>query len=152
MLKLNFDLLNTNLQSFKPKITKLCKLHRVKSLYAFGSILTEDFKPESDIDLIVEFKDIDLEDYADNYFDFKFSLQDVLKRPIDLLEDKAIKNSYFRKAINEKRQLVYEDNNQPQLSQEQLQRLEESKQQIKQGQFLTNEQADKLVEGWLNEH
>ncbi|WP_299290126.1 hypothetical protein [uncultured Mucilaginibacter sp.] len=40
---------------------------------------------------------------------------------------------------------------QPKLSKEQIQRIEESKQQIKQGQFLTNEQADKLVEKWLNE-
>lgn len=40
---------------------------------------------------------------------------------------------------------------QPQLSKGQVQRIEESKQQIKQGQFLTNEQADKLVEKWLNE-
>ncbi len=40
---------------------------------------------------------------------------------------------------------------QPQLSKEQIQRIEESKQQIKQGNFLTNEPADKIVEKWLNE-
>ncbi len=96
-----------NLQTCKQEITKLCETYKVKSLYAFGSVLTEDFKPESDIDLIVEFKGINLEDYADNYFDFKFSLQNVLKRPVDLLEDQAIKNPYFKKTINEKRQLVY---------------------------------------------
>lgn len=96
-----------NLQTYKPEIVQLCELYKVKKLYAFGSVLTKNFKTESDVDLIVEFKNMELEDYADNYFDFKFSLQDVLKRPIDLLEDKAIKNPYFRKAINEKRQLVY---------------------------------------------
>ncbi|MGI4020675.1 MAG: nucleotidyltransferase family protein [Janthinobacterium lividum] len=96
-----------NLQPYKPAIAKLCEIHKVKKLYAFGSVLTERFNTDSDIDLIVEFKNIESEDYADNYFNFKFSLQDVLKRPIDLLEDKAIKNPYFRKTVNENRQLVY---------------------------------------------
>jgi predicted nucleotidyltransferase len=50
-----------------------------------------------------------VEDYADNYFDFKFSLQEIFKRPVDLLEEKAIKNPYFRQNVNnQQRQLVYE--------------------------------------------
>ena len=88
-------------------ISKLCETHKVKSLYAFGSVLTEQFNEESDIDLIVDFANIEVEDYADNYFDFKFSLQDILKRPIDLLESKAMKNPYFKQAVNQQRQLVY---------------------------------------------
>ena len=88
-------------------ITKLCKLHKVKNLYAFGSVLTERFNDESDIDLIVNFSDIKLLDYADNYFDLKFSLEDTLNRSVDLLEEKAIKNPYFRKAIEKDRQLIY---------------------------------------------
>lgn len=82
-------------------------MHKVKSLYAFGSVLKDNFNKESDIDLIVDFSNIAVEDYADNYFDFKFSLQDILKRPIDLLEEKAIKNPYFRQLLNQQRQLVY---------------------------------------------
>lgn len=96
-----------NLQLYKLAITKLCEIHKVSKLYAFGSVLTENFNSESDIDLIVEFKNMELENYADNYFDFKFSLQDIFKRRVDLLEDRAIKNPYFRKSVNEKRQLVY---------------------------------------------
>jgi len=88
-------------------ISRLCETHKVKSLYAFGSVLTDRFDKDSDIDLMVDFANIAVEDYADNYFDFKFSLQDILKRPIDLLESKAIKNPYFRQAVNEQRQLVY---------------------------------------------
>jgi uncharacterized protein len=56
---------------------------------------------------IVDFTNIQVEEYADNYFDFKFSLQELLKRPVDLLEEKAIKNPYFRKAVNQQKQLVY---------------------------------------------
>lgn len=95
------------LDAYSPDIIKLCKVHKVKTLYAFGSVLTDDFNEESDIDLIVDFSAIEVEDYADNYFDFKFSLQDILKKPIDLLEEKAIKNPYFRQSVNQQRQLVY---------------------------------------------
>lgn len=95
------------LETHTQDIVKLCENHRVKSLYAFGSVLTEGFNKESDIDLIVDFSNIAVEDYADNYFDFKFSLQDILKRPVDLLEERAIKNPYFRQSVNEQRQLVY---------------------------------------------
>ena len=88
-------------------ISKLCENHKVKTLYAFGSVLTDKFNAQSDIDLIVEFQPLDVLDYADNYFELKFSLEDILKRPVDLLEDKAIKNPYFRQTINQQRKLVY---------------------------------------------
>lgn len=96
------------IQNHTSDISKLCKIHKVKTLYAFGSVLTEKFNNESDIDLIVDFYPQDVLDYADNYFDLKFSLEDIFKRPIDLLEDKAIKNPYFRLSVNQQRKLVYE--------------------------------------------
>ncbi|MGV3507785.1 MAG: nucleotidyltransferase family protein [Sphingobacteriaceae bacterium] len=95
------------LQKHISTISSLCENHKVKSLYAFGSVLTDKFNSESDIDLIVDFQPVDVLEYADNYFDLKFALQDVLQRPIDLLEDKAIKNPYFRNTINQQRQLIY---------------------------------------------
>lgn len=95
------------LQPYTAEIIKLCETHGVKSLYAFGSVLTNSFNSTSDIDLIVDFDSLDVDEYADNYFDFKFSLQDVLKRPIDLLEEKALKNPYFRQAIHSQKRLIY---------------------------------------------
>jgi predicted nucleotidyltransferase len=97
------------LSLYKKEINALCANHKVKSLYAFGSVLTPNFNTNSDIDLIVDFKEIDVKDYADNYFDFKFSLQDILNRPVDLLEEQAIKNPYFKEALNKKKVLVYEE-------------------------------------------
>lgn len=91
----------------KDQINELCASHKVKSLYAFGSVLTSDFDINSDIDLIVDFKDVDVNDYDDNYFDFKFSLQDIFNRPVDLLEEQAIKNPYFKQAVNQTKELVY---------------------------------------------
>lgn len=95
------------LQTYKSAIAQLCKTHKVKSLYVFGSVLTNNFDKNSDIDLIVDFSSMNTEDYADNYFDFKFSLQNIFNRPIDLLEEKAIKNPYFKQSINQQKQLLY---------------------------------------------
>jgi predicted nucleotidyltransferase len=88
-------------------IKKLCSNHKVRKLYAFGSVLSNKFTKESDVDLVVDFNPIDISLYADNYFDFKFSLQKILKRPVDLLEEKAIKNPYFKKNLNQQRKLIY---------------------------------------------
>ena len=97
----------TLLDKYSNDIHKLCKFHKVKKLYVFGSVLTDRFSQKSDIDLIVDFDHMEVAQYADNYFDFKFSLEDILKHPIDLLEEKAIKNPYFREAISQNRQLLY---------------------------------------------
>ena len=95
------------LEQYSEAINELCGHHKVKRLYAFGSVLTDQFNDDSDIDLIVDFDPIDVAGYADNYFDLKFSLQDIFKRRVDLLEEKAIKNPYFKQAIDQTRQLVY---------------------------------------------
>lgn len=95
------------LSAYKNEIDELCVTHKVRSLYAFGSVLNSNFKTNSDIDLIVDFMDIDVNDYADNYFDFKFSLQDIFKRPVDLLEEQAIKNPYIKQAVDQTKVLVY---------------------------------------------
>ncbi|MFZ4455333.1 MAG: nucleotidyltransferase family protein [Bacteroidales bacterium] len=88
-------------------ISNLCKSHKVKSLYAFGSVLTDKFSKESDVDLIVDFQKLDVLDYGDNYYDLKFSLETIFKRKVDLLEEKAIKNPYFRQTLNRNKKLIY---------------------------------------------
>jgi len=89
------------------QIRDLCDKHKVARLFVFGSVLSDKFRKSSDIDLIVDFQDIDLYEYADNYFDLKFALQKILKRNVDLLEDKAISNPYLRKSIDSSKQLLY---------------------------------------------
>ena len=98
---------NKYLYQYTVDIVILCKQYHVKTLYAFGSALTDKFNSDSDVDLIVAFNDMPVEDYADNYFDFKFSLQDIIKRSVDLLEEQAIKNPYFKQHIDNNKQLIY---------------------------------------------
>ena len=88
-------------------ISNLCREYKVKQLFVFGSVLTDNFKKNSDIDFIVDFQGMDLYEYADNYFDLKFSLEHLLNREVDLLEDKAIRNPYLRQSIDSSKQLIY---------------------------------------------
>jgi predicted nucleotidyltransferase len=97
------NLVDENIEGIK----KLCKKHKVRKLFAFGSVLTSKFEQTSDIDLIVDFQDVDLFSYADNYFDLKDSLELLFKREVDLLEDKAIMNPYLRQSIDSSKQLIY---------------------------------------------
>lgn len=95
------------LEKYSRAIEDICAKHQVKRLYAFGSVLTGNFSDKSDIDLMVDFDPIDLQQYADNYFSLKFALEDTLHRSVDLLEEKAVKNPYFRKAVEQQRKLIY---------------------------------------------
>jgi predicted nucleotidyltransferase len=95
------------LDKYTGDIKKLCKQNKVRSLYVFGSVLTDEFNKNSDIDLIVDIDSIDPFDYADSYFNLKFALQELFKRPVDLLESKAIKNPYIIENINRSKSLIY---------------------------------------------
>jgi predicted nucleotidyltransferase len=90
------------------ELIDLCKRHKVRELYIFGSILTNKFDNNSDIDLIVQFDNIDILKYFDNYMDFKEKLEALLGRPIDLFENQAIHNPIFRKVVDRNKKLVYE--------------------------------------------
>ena len=90
------------------KLIELCVSHKVGQLYLFGSALTNQFNESSDIDLLVQFSQIDLLDYFDNYMDFKEQLETLFRRPVDLVENQAIRNPIFRKVIDRQKQLIYE--------------------------------------------
>jgi len=95
------------LDNYTDILKNLCQQNKVKSLYVFGSVLTDRFNENSDIDLVVDIDSNDPFDYADNYFNLKFALQALFKRKIDLLENKAIKNPFIRKNIDNSKFLVY---------------------------------------------
>lgn len=92
----------------REKLFQLCDRHKVKELYLFGSILTERFLDSSDIDVLVQFSDIELEKYLDNYIDFKEQLELLFEREIDLVENQAIRNPIFRRVVDREKKLVYE--------------------------------------------
>ncbi len=89
------------------KIKALCEKYHVKTLFAFGSVTRDELKSTSDIDLIVDIESSDPLSYSDDYFGLKFQLEKLLKRQIDLLELRAIKNQYLKTNIENSKVLVY---------------------------------------------
>ena len=89
------------------QIARLCEMNKVRALFAFGSVTTDKFRPDSDIDLVVDIDDNDPISYSDKYFNLKFQLEDILKRQIDLLEQKAIRNNFLRNEIERTKVQIY---------------------------------------------
>ncbi len=96
------------INEYIPQIKRLCENHQVRFLYVFGSVLTGDFTDESDLDFIVDFQPEDPIEYAENYFEFKFKLENLLSRPVDLLEYRGLKNQRLLKRIDESKKVIYE--------------------------------------------
>ena len=97
-------LIDTN----KDRLFELCDNHKVKELYLFGSVLTERFQDSSDIDMLIQFYQVDLMDYFDNYMDLKEKLEQLFNRPVDLVENQAIRNPIFRRVVDREKRLIYE--------------------------------------------
>lgn len=91
------------------QIIDLCRQYKVKTLAVFGSILTDRFNNDSDVDLLVDFEPLDheKEDYVDNYFGFRDALEALLNRNVDLIEEKGLRNKYFIANVNRTKQVIY---------------------------------------------
>jgi len=97
-----------NLTSLKPQIDRVCSGLPVKRLGVFGSAITADFTPSSDIDLLVVFDVDDTTDLFDKYFELKESLEKLFGREVDLVVDKPFRNQVFRDAVERTRTVIYE--------------------------------------------
>lgn len=90
-------------------ILDLCRKHKVKTLSVFGSILTDRFSERSDVDMLVDFEPIDHEtfDYVGNYFDLKYSLEQLFNRKVDLIEYGKNLNPIFKALVDKQKRLIY---------------------------------------------
>jgi len=96
------------LTSHIPEIRKLCEQHKVERLYAFGSVVTDRFSEDSDVDFLYTFRsDVPVLEIADHYFSFQDDLEKMLHRSVDLVSEKHLKNPYFIKSVNATKQLIY---------------------------------------------
>ena len=73
----------------------------------FGSILTPFFNDDSDVDFSVIFHYDQIQDLFVTFFDFVEELQLLLGRKVDLVDETAVKNKYFRKELDNTKLLVY---------------------------------------------
>lgn len=96
-----------NLKKHIEHLQTLCTRFNVEKMYLFGSALQPSFNDESDIDLLVKFKPIELAQYFDNYISFKENLESLFDRNVDLVEEQTLKNPILIRSINRTKQLIY---------------------------------------------
>jgi predicted nucleotidyltransferase len=95
------------LDPYREQISALCRKHGVSELHAFGSVLREDFGPNSDVDLLVVFQRDACTNAFHQFFGFKEDVEALLKRRVDLVCYNAIRNPVFKRAVDQSREPVY---------------------------------------------
>jgi predicted nucleotidyltransferase len=89
-------------------LADVCARHGVRRLEVFGSAVTGRFDPmHSDLDFLVQFDTAPPVVMADRYFGLLEDLQILFGLPVDLVMESAIRNPFFRRAVDESRQLLY---------------------------------------------
>ena len=91
------------------EFTSVCKLHKVKYLYAFGSSTNDSFNSiTSDIDLLVEIDDLDPIERGEKLISLWDTFEVFFHRKVDLLTESSIRNPYLRKNIDNTKILIYD--------------------------------------------
>ena len=88
------------------KIAAFCKRWSITEFSLFGSVLREDFRPDSDIDVLVSIAPeahISLFEIAR----MQIELENMFKRPVDLVEKEGLRNPYRRREILSTAQVIY---------------------------------------------
>lgn len=87
-------------------LTAFCQRHPIKKMSLFGSILRDDFGPESDIDILVEFES----DARITFFDMvtlETELTEIMGRQVDLRTPQEL-SRYFRQQVLDRAEVLYE--------------------------------------------
>jgi uncharacterized protein len=94
----------------REEVRNLCRRYHVRRLDLFGSAVRDDFDPErSDLDFLVEFD----RSHPDamkfrTYLGLKNSLEELLGRPVDLVEESAVVNPYLKAEFERSRVKLFE--------------------------------------------
>ncbi len=94
----------------RAEIAELCLHYRVERLDVFGSAASGAFKNgQSDLDFLVRFQHrAPTGEYADRYLGLADALERLFHCRVDLVSEESIRNPYFRREVEETRELVYE--------------------------------------------
>jgi uncharacterized protein len=87
-------------------IEAFCKKWNVAELAVFGSVVREDFGPDSDVDVMVRFEE-GRGPRGFGFVDMKLELEDLFGRPVDLVEQGTITNPYRRRSIQRDLAVLY---------------------------------------------
>ena len=95
-----------NIEIPRKEIAEFCRRWCIEELSIFGSALGDDFKPESDIDVLVVFDD-SAEWSLFDYMHAEEELKQLFGRKVDLVEKKAIRNPFRRHHILNHCEVIY---------------------------------------------
>ena len=90
----------------RKKIAEFCKRWSITEFSLFGSALRGDFRPDSDVDVLVSIDPkahIGLFEIAE----MMIELEEMFKRPVDLVEKEGLRNPYRRSEILHTAKVVY---------------------------------------------
>lgn len=90
----------------KDKIADFCQRWKIREFSLFGSVIGDDARPDSDIDVLVSFK----EDASWSFFDLiamTGELKTLFGREVDLVEKEALRNPFRRHSILTNREIIY---------------------------------------------
>ncbi|MHC5056047.1 MAG: nucleotidyltransferase family protein [Planctomycetota bacterium] len=90
----------------REKIAEFCRRWKLKELAFFGSVLRDDFKPESDVDVLVSFEPGDQWDLFD-VLRMKRELGEILGREVDLVLRESLVNPFRRHHILKTKQVIH---------------------------------------------
>lgn len=80
----------------RERIADFCRRHHVRRLAFFGSVLRDDFTPQSDVDVLVEFEPDKTPGLA--FFGMQDELSEILGRRVDLNTPQDL-SKYFREEV-----------------------------------------------------
>ena len=89
------------------ELSEILAIHKVKKLRVVGSLVTMNFNTRSDLDFVVSFKDVVVEDFASNFFTLEKKLKNLFNREIDLCICQDLIGSNFWESIKNDLVLVY---------------------------------------------
>ena len=89
-------------------LATLCAKYRVRRLDLIGSAARDTFDPDrSDLDFVVQFENLTVDDAADRYFGLLVELEEMFRRKVDLVSYTGIRNPFFRQVIEKTRVPLY---------------------------------------------
>ena len=90
----------------KGKIAEFCRRWKIAEFALFGSVLREDFRPDSDVDILVAFDD-DAHWSLYDWVDMIAELKAIFGREVHLLSKRGLRNPFRRHEILTTREVVY---------------------------------------------
>lgn len=99
MVSRNIDIPMSEIETF-------CRRWKIRELALFGSVLRDDFRPDSDVDVLVSFEP-DAEWDLFHLVEMRDELMTLFGRDVDLVEKDGLRNPFRRRTILDTREVIY---------------------------------------------